>query len=368
MIEKLIRPIIHDFSPYQWELSTAEVARRYNLPMEAVIRFDTNTSPFLPFDYLEKLEEHALIVPQVNEYGDASYAGLREDLAAYNNCTPEQIVIGAGADELVDMIAKLFLNNGDKAVTASPTYPVYAISTEIMGATILNIPRGPAPAFSIDTKLIAETALEQQAKVIWLCNPNNPTATADPVSAVEEILERIEGRVAVAIDEAYFEFSGVTALPLVDRYPNLLIIRTFSKAFSLAGARVGCVIAQPQTAFYLNQVRPPNSVANLSVVKARYALTAPAIAEMRQRVEFILAEKARFAEALAPYCEAVYPSAANFLLARIGSPAQADQIAQALLENGIVVRRPGTMPGHFRVTVRLPEENQKFLEVLQKFS
>jgi histidinol-phosphate aminotransferase len=300
----------------------------------------------------------------VNEYGDASYAGLREDLARYHNCAPEQVVIGAGADELIDMIAKLFLNNGDQAITSGPTYPVYALASEVMGAVMLEVPRGPAPDFGVNAEQLARVALEQQAKVVWLCNPNNPTATAFPISTIEELLERLEGKAALAIDEAYAEFWKQSAVPLVARYPNLLVIRTFSKAFSLAGARVGCVIAQPETAEYLNRVRPHNSVSNLSVTMARRALQPDALAEMRRRVDFILAEKARFVEGLTPYCEEVYPSAANFVLARLGAPEKADRLADALLARGIVVRRPGSMPGHFRLTVRLPEENARLIEAI----
>ncbi|HEX2910228.1 MAG TPA: histidinol-phosphate transaminase [Chloroflexia bacterium] len=364
MIRNLIRPIIHNFEPYQWELSTVEVAWRYGLTPAEVIRFDTNTSPFLPYRFMNDLLENGQKIPAINEYGDASYAGLREDLAAYHNCRPEQVVIGAGADELIDMVAKLFLNNGDRALINGPTYPVYAIATELMGGQLIDVPRGGPPNFSVDVEQVLATTIEQAAKLIWLCNPNNPTATAVPLEAIEWLLEKLNGRAALAIDEAYAEFWGKTTVPLVAKYPNLLVIRTFSKAFSLAGARVGCVIAQPETAFYLNQVRPPNSVSNLSVTFAREALQPAAVAEMRKRVEFILEEKKRFVSLLERHCEAVYPSVANFVLARMGTAEKAEQIAEKLLEKGFVVRRPGTMPGHFRLTVRLPEENNRLLEAL----
>src|SRR4051812_48181995 len=111
MIKKLIRPVIHNFVPYQWELSTAEVARRFNLAPSEVVRFDTNTNPFLPFRFTDNLPQYATTVPTVNEYGDASYAALRVALAGYHGCKPEQVVIGAGADEVIDMTAKLFLDN-----------------------------------------------------------------------------------------------------------------------------------------------------------------------------------------------------------------------------------------------------------------
>jgi histidinol-phosphate aminotransferase len=365
MLEDLIRPIIRNFTPYQWELSTAEVARRFNLDPAQVLRYDTNTSPFLPFEFKERLAEYGAAIPTVNEYGDASYAGLRVDLARYHSCSPEQVVIGAGADELIDMVAKLCLNNGDRAIISGPTYPVYELASDLMGAVTYNVRRGPAPYFEIDIEEVARVALEQSAKVVWICNPNNPTATANPVADIERLLQLLNGRCAVAIDEAYAEFWQQSALPLVQHWPNLMIVRTFSKAFSLAGARVGCIIAQAETAEYLNRVRPPNSVSNLSVTMARSALQPDALAEMRRRVAVILEEKARFVAELSRLTEEVYPSVANFVLARIGSPEKSEQVAEALLEKGIVVRRPGSMPGHFRLTVRLPEENNRLLEALK---
>ncbi len=364
MIKKLVRPILHNFVPYQWELSTAEVARRYGLSPAEVVRFDTNTNPFLPYHFTENLPEYSMAIPTVNEYGDASYTGLREALATYHQCQPEQVVVGAGADELIDMVAKLFLDNGEVAVTAGPTYPVFGLATGAMGGRMVEVPRGPAPQFEAEVEKLAATALEHRAKLVWLCNPNNPNATAIPVSAIEKLLEKLDGQAALAIDEAYAEFWGQTAIPLVAKYPNLLVIRTFSKAFSLAGGRVGCVITQPETADFLNRVRPPNSIANLSVVMACRALEPAALLEMRRRVEIILSEKASFVAALKERCEEVYPSVANFVLARIGTPEKADQVAERLLTKGLVVRRPGSMPGHFRITVRLPHENARFLEGL----
>ncbi len=364
MLKNLVRSVIHGFVPYQWELSTAEVAQRYGLTPSEVIRFDTNTNPFLPYQFSENLADYGQTIPTINEYGDASYAALREALAEYHGCKPEQVVIGAGADELLDMIAKLFLDNGDVAINAGPTYPVFGLVTELMGARIIDVPRGPAPTFEVDIERMAQIAIERQAKLVWLCNPNNPTATAIPIASIEYLLQKLDGRAAVAIDEAYSEFWGQTSLPLVADYPNLLIVRTFSKAFSLAGGRVGCVLAQPETAHYLNQVRPPNSVGNLSVSMARRALEPEALSEMRRRADFILTEKEQFVTALSDLCEEVYPSVANFVLARMGSPEETNRLAEELLASGLVVRRPGSMPGHFRLTVRLPEENGRLLDAL----
>lgn len=368
MLEKLVRPAIRSFVPYQWELSSEEVARRFGFKLFEVLRFDTNTNPFLPVDFQAKLTDYATTIPNINEYGDSAYTELRHALAAYNRCEPEQVVIGAGADEIIDMVAKLFLNNGDKALTVAPTYPVYQIATELMGAQLLSLPRGNAPNFEVDIEKLAQTGLAENAKLIWLCNPNNPTASLVSLEAIERLLELVDGRLAVAIDEAYTEFSKVTALPLVAKYPNLIIIRTFSKAFSLAGARLGAALAQPEMAAWLNQVRPPNSVSNLSVYCGIQALQPAAIAEMQRRVSFILQEKERFIERLVPFCEEIYPSAANFVLARLGTLERSERLAEGLLAKGIVVRRPGSMPGHFRLTVRLPAENDRLIAALNGLS
>lgn len=335
-------------------MSSEEVARRYGVPVERVLRFDTNTSPYQPTNLAPTLAQLARSMP-LNEYPDTSYRELVEALVAYTGFPAAQIVVGCGADELLDMAAKSFLEVGTRAVGSQPSYAMYPVLTAAYGAELVTVPDRSDLTRDLDS--LARAA--RGASLVWLCNPNNPTANLMPL----DDLERLAGLVdcPIVVDEAYFEFSGTTAAPLIARHPNLVAVRTLSKAFSLAGLRVGYALASPAMSGVLNRVRPPNSVGTLSVAVAAAALRD--LETMRGRVAAILAEKARFAERLASFGE-VLPSATNFLLVRFGD---APAAVERLLKAGIVPRDVSTKPGLngcLRLTVRLPEENDRLLQAL----
>jgi histidinol-phosphate aminotransferase len=350
-----VRPAVAALEPYTWELSSRELSERYGLPLDRIVRFDTNTSPFAPTHLAPTLRQLAEPLP-LNEYPDTSYRELVDAIAAYTGFVPEQIVVGCGADEILDMTAKVFLEAGSSAVVTAPSYGMYVVLTETYGGRVRSV--GDRPGFERDLSGIAAAA--DGAALIWLCNPNNPTASLMTVAE----LERLAGAVScpLVVDEAYFEFCGVTAAGLIARYPHVIVVRTLSKAFSLAGLRVGYALAAPEMAATLNRVRPPNSVGALSVALGAAALRD--VATMRQRVDLILSEKARFVERLRRHVAEVHPSATNFLLIRVDAPERA---VEALLREGLVVRdlsRKKGLAGCLRPTVRLPEENDRFVATL----
>jgi histidinol-phosphate aminotransferase len=352
--QERVRPAVRTLEPYVWEMSSEEVSRRYGVPIERVLRFDTNTSPYQPTNLTPTLAAMAQTMP-LNEYPDTSYRELVDALVAYTGFAAEQIVVGCGADEILDMVARSFVENGTKVVVSQPSYAMYPVLTAAYGGDLVAVPDHADR--SRDLEGIARAA--RRAGVVWLCNPNNPTANLIPIADVERLLGRVD--CPIVLDEAYFEFSGVTAAPLIARHPNLVVVRTLSKAFSLAGLRVGYALASSEMADVLNRVRPPNSVGTLSVAVGSAAVRD--LATMRSRVEAILAEKARFAEKLASVGE-VLPSATNFLLVRF---ADAPSAVERLLKAGIVPRDVSTKPGLagcLRLTVRLPEENDRLLAAL----
>jgi histidinol-phosphate aminotransferase len=352
-----VRPAVARLEPYVWEMSSEEVAARYGLPVEAVIRFDTNTSPFLPTNLSPTLAELATRMP-LNEYPDTSYGPLAGAITAYTGFPPEQQVIGCGADEVLDMVAKTFVEAGTRCVVTQPSYGMYPVLVATYGGTVVPVP--DRPDFGRDVEAIARAAA--RADVVWLCNPNNPTANLIPLEEIAWLVERTA--CPVVIDEAYFEFSGVTAAGLIAEHPQLIVVRTLSKAFSLAGLRVGYGLASREMAAMVNRVRPPNSVGTLSVALGAAALSD--LASMRERVRLILAERPRFAEALRPHVAEVYPSATNFLVVRTHDARAA---VEALLRAGIVARDVSGKPGLancLRPTVRLPEENARFVEALAR--
>ena len=172
-----VRPAVARLEPYVWEMSSEEVAARYGVPVEAVIRFDTNTSPFLPTNLAPTLVELAERMP-LNEYPDTSYGPLSRAITAYTGFPAEQLVIGCGADEVLDMVAKTFVEAGARCVVTQPSYGMYPVLVETYGGEVVPVP--DRPDFSRDVEAIARAA--GQADVVWLCNPNNPTANLIPLA------------------------------------------------------------------------------------------------------------------------------------------------------------------------------------------
>ncbi len=247
---------------YSWEATDEEVAARYNLPIESIVRFDLNTSPAPPGLAQRLLAEGRFEAP-LSEYPPSDYRRLVAAAASTYGVAPEEILVGAGADEILDLIGKAFLPAGGEAVIPAPSYAMYRVITEQRGARAVNVPRLPAEAgWAIDGDAVRAAA--RTAQVVWLCSPNNPTGLAEPPGAIEGLLDGLatdaaaDGRQPpiVALDEAYAEFTGDSLLVARLSHPNLVVIRTASKAYALAGLRVGFAIAQPATIARLAPVSP----------------------------------------------------------------------------------------------------------------
>lgn len=348
-----VRPAVRAMQPYEWETSSAGLAAELGLPLSEIVRFDTNTSPYPPVVTPDLV---AAALAEINEYPDATYAPLVRGLTAYTGFAAEGIVVGAGADELLDMLAKVFLEPGDIAVSTAPTYTMYSVVTATMGARLVAVRDRADLGLDLD----ALVAAAGQAKLVWLCHPNNPTGHARPLEDLAALAKAV--RCPVVVDEAYYEFHGTTAADLIAGQPNVVVVRTLSKAFGLAGARVGYALAAPEMARWLNRVRPPNSVGSLSVALAVAALQDAA--GMHRRVATILAHREELAIGLRELGLTVLPSAANFLLVRVP---EARATAQRLMRQGLVVRdvsaRPG-IEGCLRITVRAPAHNARLLAAL----
>jgi histidinol-phosphate aminotransferase len=341
------RAAIRRMHPYEWEPPSASIALKSGVPEDQVVRFDTNTFPW-PGARLDALPPEPL-----NEYPDTSYATLTEAIAQYADVPTDRITVGAGADEILDLIAKAYLDASARVVLSHPTYPMFRILSEMAGGSVDEVR-------AVDLNLDRATFLERarDARLTWLCNPNNPTGELLPVDYIEAVAIATGG--VLVVDEAYFETSGVTALPLIDRMPNVVIVRTLSKGFGLAGVRVGYALAGPAISEALRRVRPPGSI---SVVSA--ALGAQALSDvkgMRRRVQQVKDERARLRRGLEALDLAVRDSAANFLLVKTGRSAP-----PLLLKKGLVVRTfPATslLAEYIRVTVRRPEENDRLVAAL----
>ncbi len=353
---------------YTWEATNEEVAARYGVPVEDIVRFDLNTSPEAPGLVADLLARGRFESP-LSEYPPSDYRRLVEAAATTYGVGRDELLVAAGADEILDLIAKAFIPPGGTAVIPVPSYAMYRVVTEQRPARVLAVPRlGPDEGWAIDVAAVRGAAAD--ADVVWLCSPNNPTALAEPAGAIEKLLEGIGADAAVAgrrpaivvVDEAYAEFTGETLLPLRFTFPNLVVIRTASKAYALAGLRVGFAIARPEVIAEIAPYRPPGSVSTISVTVVTEALLEPTA--MRANVARVRGERDRFATELASIGWAAGPSATNFLLVEFGSPARAEAAAATLLESGIVPRTFGD--GHplascLRLTIRTADENDRLV-------
>ena len=353
---------------YSWEATNEEVAARFGVPIERIVRFDLNTSPTPPALAARVLAD-GRFETALSEYPPSDYRRLVDAAARRYGVERDEILVGAGADEVLDLIGKAFLPPGGSAVIPAPSYAMYRVITEQRGAVAVAVPRrGADEGWALDPD--ATRAAARTADVVWLCSPNNPTALPEPDGRIETLLDDLaadasaDGRTPplVVLDEAYAEFTGTTLLPLRHRYERLVVVRTASKAYALAGLRVGFAIARPETIATIAPYRPPGSVATSSVTVVTEALLDDDILD--DNLERVVRERARLAGGLREAGWLVGPSATNFLLARLGSPQRAAATADGLMRRGLVPRTfPAGHPlaGYLRVTIRNADENDRLI-------
>jgi len=357
-------------SSYSWEATDEEVAARYGLDPTTIVRFDLNTSP-VPPDLVDRLLAAGRFVAPLSEYPPTDYRALVDAAAARYGVTAAEILVGAGADEVLDIVAKVFIPPGGRAIVPTPTYAMYRVLTEQRGATVIAVPRlDEAAGWALDRDAVRAAATEHDAAVVWLCSPNNPTALPEPDGAIAALLVGLAADAAthgkpapiVVLDEAYAEFVGTTLLGLRDVYPNLIVVRTASKAYALAGLRVGFAVARPEVIGRLNPFRPPGSISTISVTIVTEALRDDSILDDNlARVE---TERTRLTEALRGVGWKVGPSVTNFVLVDFDSAARAAAVAEGLLARGLVPRTFGAshpLADHLRLTIRATAENDRLI-------
>jgi histidinol-phosphate aminotransferase len=354
---------------YSWEATNEEVAARYGVSIERIARFDLNTSPDAP-ELADRIVRAGRFETSLSEYPPSDYRRLVDAAARRFEVEPDEIVVGAGADEILDLVGKAFLPAGGSAVVPEATYAMYRVLTEQRAARVVTARRlGAEAGYAMDPASVRAGA--RGASVVWLCSPNNPTGLPEPPGAIEALLGALaadaeaDGRLApiVVLDEAYAELAGSTLLPLRTAYPRLIVVRTASKAYGLAGLRVGFAIAHPATVAEIAPYRPPGSVSTVSVTVVTAALQEDGW--LPARVAAIHAERERLAAGLRAAGWSPGPSVTNFLLVPFGTPERARAAAEALLRQGLVPRTFSaghSLADHLRLTVRSPGEDDRLIE------
>lgn len=304
-------------------------------------------------------------------YPDPQPKGLRSALATLYGCAPEQLLIGRGSDEAIDLLVRgLCVPERDAVVVTPPVFGMYAVCARLQNAPLVEVPLVDGPeGFHADIPAIVEAALSSQAKLVFLCSPSNPAGSAIALDEIETALQALQGKALVVVDEAYGEFSDVpSAVSLLARYDNLAVLRTLSKAHALAAARIGSLIANAELIALLRRCQAPYPVPTPCAAMAEQALSAPALEVTRRRIAEVRSERTRVHKALEQLAgvRQVYPSQGNFLLVRFDD---AEAAFQALLEAGVVVRDQRAVPQLFdalRITLGTHEQNERVLSALQR--
>ena len=350
-------PHIEALETYEGVDPMEVMAERAGIPPEKIIRLNGNENPYGPSPKVSSaLGEYR----NFNYYPDPGQRNLRRVLSGYMNVEPEKIVAGNGSDELIDLLLRMYVGIGDNVIIPSPTFGMYSFSAGICGGECISVERDER--FEIDLEAIKE-AITPKSKIIFLTSPNNPTGNIVPESQTRALLDT---GLIVVMDEAYFEFCGDTAIPLLSEYPNLVVLRTFSKWAGLAGLRIGVGAMDPELAATMMAMKPPYNV-NLA---AEVALTTsledtPGLLE---RVNQIVKERDRMIEKLEQVPNLTpWPSRANFILCQVPDGKGKD-IFEGLCSRGIFLRywSSGRLRNFIRTSIGLPHETEAVVEAFRE--
>ncbi|HRP76366.1 MAG TPA: histidinol-phosphate transaminase [Rhodocyclaceae bacterium] len=351
---------IRAISPYQPGKPIGELAREMGLAEATIVKLASNENPL---GMSARAREAAIkSLADIERYPDGNGFELKAALGRKFGVGHERIVLGNGSNDVLELAARAFLAPGRCAVFAQHAFAVYPLATNAVGARCIEV---PARDFGHDLEAMGK-AITPDTKVVFIANPNNPTGTFVPGDEVRAFLESVPSEVLVVLDEAYTEYllpeQGYDSIAWLDRFPNLLVSRTFSKAYGLAGLRVGYGIGHPDVIDLMNRVRQPFNVSSVALAAATAALDDTEFlarsAEVNRRgMEQITAALARLG------LEWI-PSAGNFVTFKV---AEAAKVNLALLRQGVIVRPIAGygMPEWLRVSIGLPEENARFVMALE---
>lgn len=300
---------------------------------------------------------------ECNRYGDSRCDSLRNKLASKHGMRADQFVVGNGLDGVFTMLGRAFIAPGDELVCGELTFSVYAETAKIMGGKVVTVPMTETMEFDVNGFIEAVT---DKTKMVVFCNPNNPTGTAASLEDIKKILDALPQRVLFVLDEAYIEFADECAadgLLLLNEYPNLMVCRTFSKVYGLAGLRVGWIAGDPELMKYLYKVREPYQVSVPAMAGAEAALSDEDF--LRESIEMVRKEKKKFYDFFLANDISFIPSQTNFILLPLGEKSLS--VRDGLLKDGIIVRLLRFRDaGLIRITIGLPEENKLLMEKFMK--
>jgi histidinol-phosphate aminotransferase len=356
---------VRAIAPYQAGKPIAEVAREFGLDEASIVKLASNENPFgVPESSKQAM---AAAVAELGRYPDANGFDLKAALSKRYDVPADWITLGNGSNDILEIAAHAFVQGGQSVVYSQYSFAVYALATQGVGARAIVV---PAKAYGHDLDAMA-AAIDADTRLVFIANPNNPTGTFIPPAEIEAFLQRVPANVVVVLDEAYNEFltaeQQFESAQWVRKYPNLMVSRTFSKAYGLAGLRVGFAIAQPALTDLMNRIRQPFNVNSLAQAAAIAALNDKDF--LQKGFENNRAGYRQLTAAFEELGLEYVPSHGNFVLVKVGEDDGAGaRVNIALLKQGVIVRPVGAygLPQWLRISIGLPEENARFIEALKK--
>ncbi len=353
-------PGVRGLEPYQPGKPIEELEREYGV--SGAIKLASNENPLGPSPRALAAARDALA--DIHRYPDGNGFTLKSALAKKHGIAPERITLGNGSSDILEFLARAFVLPENEVIFSEHAFALYPIVTRAVGAKAVVT---PAKNWGHDLAAMRK-AVNVRTRLIFIANPNNPTGTWLRCGELEDFISGLPAHVLTAVDAAYFEYAGEREYPdtiaWAAKYPNLVTTRTFSKAYGLAGLRVGYGISSPAVAEVLNRVRPPFNVNSVALAAAAAALEDEA--HIERAVRNNRDGMRQLSEAFTEMGLAQIPSAGNFICVDFMKPVEA--VNEALMRQGVIVRPVANygMPNHLRVTVGLPEENERFINALRK--
>ena len=356
-IEKLIRKELFAFRGYSAAASPEVLEGKIEVAAKDMVKIDANENPY---GCSPRVNKALARYPQFNIYPDDGQERLRKLLAGYAGVDAKHIVAGNGSNQLIDLIIRLLVNPGDEVINCTPTFGIYSFSTKLCNGVLVEVPRDDA--FNIDIAKV-KSAITPKTKLIFVTNPNNPTGNLTPE---KDIIELLETGVPIVVDEAYYEFSRKTVVPLMGKYENLIVSRTFSKWAGLAGLRVGYGLFPPAIADFILRIKIPYNVNVAAIVAVQESLKDKDY--LMASVQKLIDERERLVAQLQKInWLTVYPTQSNFVLCRVKN-IDAKDLHKRLQMKGILVRyfdQP-RIKDCVRFSVGKPEHTNALIKTLRE--
>jgi len=352
---------IQSLESYGAEQTNESIAKKFGLSPANIVKLNYNENLFLPREQLIHLLKEVAEECDLRIYPQEEEGKLKAKIGEYLKISPECVTVGNSSDEVMDRIIRIFLERGDKAVTFTPTFSIFKFCVNYGGANFVGVPLKDDLAVDV---VAMQSCFTPDAKLLYLCSPNNPTANQLKRREVEALTEAFPG--IVLVDEAYAEYADYSVVPLIEKYENLVVLRTFSKAFGLAGLRLGYAVANPRLACAIDKLPTPYAVNVVSLSMGRKLLEN--ITMVVRSVEALKVERRRLTNELGKIKGVTaFDSKTNFVLFNVDKPYE--DVYLSVLKQGLVIKKLGRLlkfPNCLRSTVGTPSMNDKLLNALKQ--